>query len=81
MRVKGGSLGSVKLKKTTESKLDASILQLNSKRDLLTTTTTIVIGGKRKSVRKRIDYPRSILAFEKVFDDLLESEKCFFLIN
>ena len=40
--------------------------------DLPETNTSIVIDGKRKTVRKRYDYPRSILAFEKLFIKLLE---------
>ena len=40
--------------------------------DLPETNTSIVIDGKRKTVRKRYDYPRSILDFEKLFIKLLE---------
>ncbi len=37
--------------------------------------TSIVLGGKRKKIRRRFDYPRSILAFEKLFDALQTSQK------
>ena len=43
--------------------------------DLPETNTSIVIDGKRKTVRKRYDYPRSILAFEKLFMKLLDEVK------
>ena len=43
--------------------------------DLPETTTSIVIDGKRKTVRKRFDYPRSILGFEKLFMELLDELK------
>lgn len=43
--------------------------------DLPETKTSIVIDGKRKAIRRRYKYPQEILSFEKLFDDLLESEK------
>lgn len=43
--------------------------------DLPSATTSIVIDGVRKTVRRRAEYPRGILNFEKLFEDLLESEK------
>ena len=42
--------------------------------DLPEMTTSIVINGERKTVRRRVGFPREILAFEKMFDALLESE-------
>ena len=43
--------------------------------DLPAVITSIVINGKRKTVRRRYNYPKGILSFEKLFDDLLDSEK------
>ena len=43
--------------------------------DLPSTTTSIVIDGKRKQVRRRYKYPKEILAFEELFSALLESQK------
>lgn len=43
--------------------------------DLPETKTSIVIDGKRKAIRRRYNYPQEILSFEKLFDDILESEK------
>ncbi|MEJ6583189.1 MAG: DUF6438 domain-containing protein [Crocinitomicaceae bacterium] len=43
--------------------------------DLPATSTSIVINDVRKSIRRRVNYPNEILAFEKLFDDLLTSEK------
>ena len=43
--------------------------------DLPAATTSIVIDGKRKQVKRRHGYPRSILAFEKLFEDLLTTQK------
>lgn len=42
--------------------------------DVPAATTSIVIDGKRKTVRRRVDFPTSILAFEKLFDNLLNRE-------
>jgi len=49
--------------------------------DLPETTTSLVMGGKRKSVRKRYKYPSSLKAFEGLFDGLLKSEKWIFVKN
>lgn len=43
--------------------------------DLPSTTTSIVIDGKRKEVYRRADYPQRILVFEEVFTDLLTNKK------
>ena len=43
--------------------------------DLPETTTSIVVKGKRKTVRRRYQYPKEILSFEELFDNLLTSEK------
>lgn len=42
--------------------------------DLPSTTTSIVINRKRKTVRRRVDYPNSIKAFEKLFEDMIEAK-------
>jgi len=42
--------------------------------DLPSTTTSIVLNGERKTVRRRFDYPKSILVFEKVFSEMLSNE-------
>jgi hypothetical protein len=42
--------------------------------DVPSATTTIRIDGVRKEVYRRANFPRKILDFEKLFDDLLESE-------
>lgn len=42
--------------------------------DLPETKTSIVINGKRKSVRRRVNFPMEILKFEELFDQLLQSE-------
>lgn len=39
--------------------------------DLATHTTSIVIDGKRKQVKRRHNYPPSILTFEKQFDAIV----------
>lgn len=41
--------------------------------DLPSATTTIVLNGKKKSVRRRHNYPQRILQFEVLFDDLIET--------
>ncbi len=41
--------------------------------DLPSTTTSIVLNGKTKTVKRRYDYPNSILTYEKLFDELLKS--------
>lgn len=40
--------------------------------DLPSTTTSIVINGKRKEVYRRANYPERILKFEALFTELLE---------
>lgn len=40
--------------------------------DIPSTTTSIVINGQRKSVKKRFDFPKSLLTFEAAFDDLIK---------
>lgn len=42
--------------------------------DLPSTITSIVINENRKTVRRRYDYPKSILRFEQLFDDILLTE-------
>jgi len=42
--------------------------------DLPSTTTSIVLNGKRKTVRRRYDFPPSIRVYEKVFEEMLTSE-------
>lgn len=41
--------------------------------DLPSVTTTVVINGSRKSVRRRYEYPKEIIELEKLFDNLLDS--------
>ncbi len=41
--------------------------------DLPTTITSIVLNGQRKEVRRRYDFPTKILAYEKVFEELLKN--------
>ena len=41
--------------------------------DLPSTTTSIVIDGKRKEVMRRYNYPKEIKLFEDAFDALIES--------
>lgn len=43
--------------------------------DIPSAITSIVIDGKRKSVRRRYGYPKSIIRFEELFDELLASEE------
>ncbi len=58
-----------------------SYMQLNdtydnkSVTDLPSTTTSIVIDGIRKKVYKRFGAPKELNEFERLFDDLLNSEK------
>lgn len=40
--------------------------------DLPSGLTSIVVNGKRKSVKRRYNYPKSILVFESAFDDLVK---------
>jgi len=40
--------------------------------DLPMVTTSIVLNGKRKEVKRRYDYPREIKELEKMFDNLLD---------
>ena len=39
--------------------------------DLPSTTTSIVINGDHKEVRRRYGYPTELLAFEKLFDEII----------
>jgi hypothetical protein len=41
--------------------------------DLPSTTTSIVINGDHKEVRRRYGYPTELLAFEKLFDKIIAS--------
>ncbi len=43
--------------------------------DLPETKTSLVMNGKRKHMRRRYGYPRSVLTFEKLFENLIASEK------
>lgn len=43
--------------------------------DVQTVTTSIVLDKTRKRVKRRFDYPRGILNYEKLFDNLLESDQ------
>ena len=43
--------------------------------DLPETNTSIVLDGKRKSIKRRHGFPQSIVSFEKIFSSLLETEK------
>lgn len=43
--------------------------------DIPSTTTSIVIDGKKKEVYRRADYPQKILTFEKLFTELLGNKK------
>ena len=42
--------------------------------DLPETNTSIVIGGERKSIKRRYGFPKSIVTFEKMFASLMETE-------
>jgi len=42
--------------------------------DLPSTTTSIVINGKRKTVRRRVNFPAEIKGYEQLFLDLMESK-------
>ncbi len=42
--------------------------------DLPETVTSIVMAGKRKTVRRRHGYPQSIVVFEETFSDLLKTQ-------
>jgi len=76
-----------KMKKFIDVAVEISYLEMEDEydnenvTDLPETTTSIVMGGKRKSVRKRYKYPSSLKAFESVFDDLLKSEKWVLVRN
>lgn len=41
--------------------------------DLPTTTSSIVINKKRKVVKRRIDYPEYMLAFEEKIDEIVQN--------
>lgn len=43
--------------------------------DLPSTTTSIVMNRKRKTVRCRINCPQSLKSFEKLFEELIESKE------
>lgn len=43
--------------------------------DLPSISSSIVINKTRKSINRRFGYPREILEFEQLFDDLLSSDK------
>lgn len=43
--------------------------------DLPSTTTSIVINGKLKTVYRRYNFPREILKFEELFDALIEAHE------
>lgn len=43
--------------------------------DLPSIKSSIVIDKTRKSIKRRFGYPREILEFEQLFDDLLSSDK------
>jgi len=43
--------------------------------DLPETKTSLVMNLKRKSMRRRYGYPRTVLEFEKLFENLIASEK------
>ena len=47
--------------------------------DLPSSTTSIVLNGVRKQVKKRFDFPRSLLTYEKLFDDLMKSNDWKFI--
>ena len=67
--LKGGNLGSIELKKTSESKLDASILQLNSKRTTKPTSISIDLAWIKaeKKYFKEINRRKEMTQFrEKV---------------
>ena len=42
--------------------------------DLPSTTTSIVMNGQRKTVRRRVDYPPEIKGYEQLFIDIMESK-------
>ena len=69
-----------KLEEFRKRAREIGYMELNDKydgmvTDLPSTTTTIVLDGKKKSVYRRYDYPKRILTFEQLFDDLLKSER------
>ena len=41
--------------------------------DLPSTTTSIIVNGEKKKVRRRANYPQGILTFEILFENLLNS--------
>lgn len=43
--------------------------------DVPSATTSIVIDRKRKQVKRRFGYPKELIEYEKLFDDLLNSNK------
>lgn len=40
--------------------------------DLPETTTSLVMAGKRKTVRRRYGYPQSVVVFEQTFENLIK---------
>jgi len=49
-----------------------SVYDNKSVTDLPMVKTSIVLSGKHKKVKRRYKYPRKILEFEKMFDNLLD---------
>ena len=47
--------------------------------DLPSSTTSIVLGGTRKQVTKRFDFPRSLISYEKIFDNLMKTKDWKFI--
>lgn len=43
--------------------------------DLPSTTTSIVMNGERKEVKRRYGYPTELLALEKLFDEIIASTR------
>ena len=43
--------------------------------DLPETTTSIVINGERKQVKRRYGFPNALVAFETLFSDLIDSKQ------
>ena len=43
--------------------------------DLPSTTTSIVMNGKRKTVRRRVNFPSELKRFEELFEDLIKNKE------
>ncbi len=43
--------------------------------DVPSATSSIVIDRKRKQIKRRFGYPKNLIEYEKLFDDLLNSDK------